>query len=281
MILVLGGGWTGSRICLRDPSRFITTTRNADRLAELSSLGIKAVNFDLLKEKTWPNLPPKSDVEATICTFEILSSQLPQLERLFEEHIPMNWPIICFGTSSCFQSKGYMSVVDETAPLTSVTGASLADRVNGEEWILAKGATVLHISGIVGDSDASDCGCGPPRTIKSFLSRGFIKNGLRLINFIHINDIYKITLFMIDQLQENEAVKPKIKGQRILTSCGAFRVQEWVKALNMDPLPEIIPPDDTMKTSKILSTAKLHSILPKDYKWTLPVAGVEPVSRGL
>ena len=155
MILVLGSGWTGTRLCLRDPRRFITTTRTLEKLSKLTARGINAVQFDLQREETWSNLPPKSDIEATIFTFEILATCLPDLKRLLDRHIPTNQPILCLGTTSCFEAESHESIVSETAPLTgrSTFGTSLADRVKGEEWILSKGATVLHLSGIAGGED--------------------------------------------------------------------------------------------------------------------------------
>ena len=124
---------------------------------------------------------------------------------------------------------------------------------------------------------------GPSRSIKSFLSAGYIQNGLRLMNCIHINDICKIILTLIEKIKEQDGTENsnRIREQRIIASCGAFRVQDWTRALNMDPLPEIPPPDISFKRSKILSIAKLIALLPEDYEWTLPIPGVEPVSRGL
>ena len=293
--LVLGGGWTGRRICLRDPTRFVTTTRTQEKLSELTSLGINAVQFDLMDDTTWSNLPDKSDVEATIFTFEILSTQLALFVRLWKNHIASDKPVLCFGTSSCFQGGGdHMSVINESLPLTGkgVTGASLEDRVKGEEWMLKNGATILHLTGTVGDEESDGkFGKSTPRTIRSFISKGYIRNGLRLVNVIHINDIYKIALVSIERLrlehQQNtqdvstkDGLEVHARGERILASCGAFRVRDWVEALKFDPLPEILPPDVTMQRSKIVSIAKLSAFLPADYKWTLPLA-VEPVSRGL
>lgn len=283
MILVLGGGWTGTRFCLRDPSRFITTTRTLEKLSKLKAMGINAIQFDLQREETWSNLPPKSNIEATIFTFEILATCIPNLKRLLDKHLPVYQPILCLGTSSCFEAENHESIVNETAPLTgkSVTGTSLADRVEGEEWILAKGAIVLHLSGIVGGESSS--GYGPSRTLKTFLSMGYIQNGLSLINCIHMNDIYKITQILIKKIKEYSSMEDSnhIHGQRIIASCGAFRAQDLTRALNIDLLPEIPPPDISFKRSKILSIAKLVTLLPEDYEWTLPVPGVEPVSRGL
>lgn len=295
VILVLGGGWVGSRICLRDRSRFITTTRSVQKLSELSAMGINAVQFDLQKEETWSNLPPKSDVEATIFTFNILATHVHELERLWEKHISTHRPVLCFGTTSIFyrSDDDFESIVNESAPLTGkswFTGAPLTDRVNGEEWILGKGATILHLSGITGDeeneSGGNSAGYGPPRNVRHYILMGYVQNGLKLVNAIHVNDIYNIALICIEKIKEYSSKEydggpEPVRGQRIITSCGAFRVRDWTQALSLDQLPEIPPPHDTMKRSTILSTAKLHSFLPADYEWTLPVAGVEPVSRGL
>ena len=129
--LVLGGGWTGRRICLRDPVRFVTTTRTQEKLSELTSLGINAVQFDLMDDTTWSNLPDKSEVEATIFTFEILSTQLALFERLWKNHIANDQPVPCFGTCSCFQGGGdHESVINESLPLTG-------KGVTGRRWKIA------------------------------------------------------------------------------------------------------------------------------------------------
>ena len=243
-------------------------------------MGINAVKFDLHCEDTWSNLPPKSNVEATIFTFEILATELDQLKRLWETCIATDRPVLCLSTSSVFQAGDFESIVNESAPLTglSVTG----NRVKAEEWVLANGATVLHLSGIVGDEEEKMV--GPSRSIKSFLTKGYFKNGLKAVNLVHVNDIYKISMIVIEKLQQcsiKQDVPSSIRGQRILVSCGAFRIKDFTEALKMDSLPEIPPPDSTMKGSKIISIEKLLTFLPVDYEWTLPVAGVEPVSRGL
>lgn len=284
MILVLGAGWTGVRFCLRNPSRCVITTRSKEKLSELSAVGVNAVHFDLLKEETWGNLPPKSEVEATVITFALSATQQSQMERLWEACIATAKPVFCLGTSSCFHVGNHATVVKESAPLTGkgVTGAPLTDRVKGEDWALSKGATILHLSGITGEEEndtEKSKWYGISWSIKTSLSMRKFQNGFKLINFIHINDICKIILVLIEKHRENGS--DGISGERILTSCGAFRLRDLVKALNMDPLPEIPPPDSTMNGSKIVAITKLLSLLPADYEWTLPVEGVEPVSRGL
>ena len=55
------------------------------------------------------------------------------------------------------------------------------------------------------------------------------------------------------------------RGERILASCGAFKVRDWVKALKLDPMPEMLPPVVITQQSKITSIAKLSAFLPADY----------------
>ena len=218
-------------------------------------------------------------MSATVITFALTSSQLPSLKKVLTEHVAADKPILCLGTTSAFQVGDHESVVDETTPMTgiSITGASLADRTEAENWMLSKGATVLHLSGIVGDKEESDASYGEPCSVGSFFQKGYARNGLKLINLIHVKDILNV----INLFLEDDGQAKAIKGERIILSCGAFRLQDLAKGLGVDPLPENPPPDETMKGSKIISIAKLCSLLPADYEWTLPVPGVEPASRGI
>jgi len=291
MILVLDNGWIGPWLCLRDTASFITTSCSVEKLSELSALGIKVVHFDLYNEETWSNLPHQSEIDAAVITLEtVLGVRLPQLNRLWETHLASK-PVICFSSFSSFQSR---PIVDETTPLTcgSDKAGTGTDRVKGEELILSKGGTILHLSRIVvdGENNATDprtdqsCTAtyGPPQTIKSWLSKEYFKNGLMLLNCIHINDIYKIANTLIEKIKKDSDCAEHVRGQRILTSCGSFRVQDLARALNMELLPETIPSTHSaMENSTILCISKLLALLPEDYEWALPVPGVEPVSRGL
>ncbi len=53
---------------------------------------------------------------------------------------------------------------------TSFTGASLADRVDGENWMLSRGAAILHLSGIVGD-EKEDIAYRGSRSVRSFYEK--------------------------------------------------------------------------------------------------------------
>ena len=272
--LVLGGGWVGARYCLLNPSACIATTRSEDKFSVLKSLGIEAVEFDLAREETWSNLPPKDEVSATIITFPLLKSQVPHWDKLLAGHIAVDKPLVCLGTSSVFQVGDHESVVNENTPLIDTAGSLLADRSEGEKWVLSKGAAVLHLSGIVGDHDEGTNVCGTPRSIRAFFQNGWITSGLRLMNLVHVKDICKIVALIIGKFAE-------IRAERLIVSCGAFRCQDFAKSLGLAALPEILPPDESTNKTKILSTSKLCSLLPAEYEWTLPVPGVEPVSRGL
>ena len=275
--LVLGGGWVGARYCLLNPSACIATTRSEDKLSVLKSLGIEAVEFDLAREETWSNLPPKDEVSATTITFPLSKSQVPHWDKLLAGHIAVDKPLVCLGTTSVFQVGDHESVVNENTALIDTAGSLLADRSEGEKWVLSKGAAVLHLSGIVGDHDEGTNVYGTPRSIHLVFQPGRIhifRNGLQLMNVVHVKDICKIVALIIDKFAD-------VRGERLVVSCGAFRGKDLAKGLSLAALPDILPPDESMKGSKILSTAKLCSLLPAEYEWTLPVPGVEPVSRGL
>lgn len=266
----------GARLCLQNPSAGIITTRSRENLMQLNSLGLEAVEFDLAREDTWNNLPSRESVSSTVITFPLSRSQIPSLQKLLEEYVNVDRPILCLGTTSAFQVDDYTSVVSEKTPLTglSITGKSLEDRTGGENWILSRGASVLHLSGIVGD-EKERVSYGKPRFIGPFVQG--CNNGYKLVNVIHVTDICKILSFFLEKSCRAES----IKGERLIVSSGAYRYQDLAKGLGLDPLPEIIPTQETMKNSKIISVAKLCSMLPADYKWTLPVEGVEPISMGL
>ena len=76
----------------------------------------------------------------------------------------------------------------------------------------------------------------------------------------------------------------KWEKQRIIVNSGAYRYGDLKRELGLEPpLPETVPIEDldAFKSSKILSIEKLLGYIGKDYKFTLPVAGAEPVSKGL
>ena len=91
------------------------------------------------------------------------------------------------------------------------------------------------------------------------------------MNVVHVKDICKVVALIIGKFAD-------VRGERLIVSGGAFRGIDLAKGLGLAALPDILPPDESMKG---LSTAKLCSLLPGDYEWTLPVPGVDPVSRGL
>ena len=89
-----------------------------------------------------------------------------------------------------------------------VTGKPLTNRIKGEEYVLTHNATVLCISGICGNetetfntsegssnnynADNTEINelmskvLGNPRCVKTFIDRGYFRNGLKNINLIHV-----------------------------------------------------------------------------------------------
>lgn len=66
-------------------------------------------------------------------------------------------------------------------------------------------------------------------------------------------------------------------GKRTNLNCGAFLNRDWCKALGVTPLGEDTS-EKALAGNKFVSRAKIDSILPDSYKWTMPVKGVPPQS---
>ena len=67
----------------------------------LVAKGLRAVRFDLNDTKTFANLPPASELRATVVTFALSHAQLAALQTLFANHIGAA-PVLCYGTSGVF-----------------------------------------------------------------------------------------------------------------------------------------------------------------------------------
>ena len=114
---------------------------------------------------------------------------------------------------------------------------------------------------------------GGDRSIKKFFEMGYCKNGLKVMNVIHVNDICKILEVVISKAGKEEA--SQVMGQRFILTCGAFLIRDWAKALGKNDVGEDSS-ENALVQNKFCSRAKIASLLPSDYEWTLPLAGVQP-----
>lgn len=284
-VLVLGGGWVGTRLCasLNTTWRMVATARTTEKVAEYQSLGIDAVHFELRDSSTWHNLPPADEVVATIVTFALNVSDIDAYTRLWSTTLNHTRPIFCLGTSSSFAvDKERVGVVNETSPVTGSggRGKSLSARTNGEAWAMEQGAVVLHLSGLCGDKIESVSaglarGYGDPRFVGDFARKGYLRNGLKLINLVHINDISCIVKHFI---QAWRSLRGRVAATRVLISSGAYASQDIVTAEGgLEPLPEKPFPDPSIVGSKIVSNALLHTLMPPGFSFQPAMPGIVPV----
>ena len=300
-IVVLGGGWVGTRFALLHKPQFnkiIVTSRNDEKVNEQSKCGFNSIKFDIEDEITWKNIPISSNNDISyIITFALDEKFIEIYNKLWVKLNLKEKNVFCLSTTSVYGYKNQHSILTESSPLTGlgVTGKPLTNRIKGEEFVLNNNATILHISGICGDevenfdtntattannnNELLNKVIGSPRCVKTFIDRGYFKNGLKNINLIHVNDICNIITILLSKIYQNTI---SINNHRINLSCGAFRIQDFVKALDKSLLPEVVEPIDiNFKGNKIVSIEKLLNLIGYKYQWTLPITGVEPTSRGI
>ena len=284
-VLVLGGGWTGTRLCARLPRilgeglRMVTTARTAEKVEACERLGFHTVRFELCDKETWLNLPPPAEVILTIITFALDGSSVEAYGDLWSNKLNQDAPVFCLGTSSAFGADKELNpaeptVVSETSPLTGlgVRGNSLSARSEGESWALARGAAVLHLSDCARRKRGRRAGHGAPRFVGEFARKDY-RNGLKLINLIHIADIALIISFLYEKWTELQGA---LRGRRLLVTSGAYLSQDLVRLCGLDPIPEKPFPDPSMAGSKFVRNSQLCNLMPDGFAFTPPMPGLQP-----
>lgn len=159
---ILGAGYTGAALLRRFPRAAATHRAARDG----------AFAFTLEDEASWRN-PPLAG-RHVVWTFP--AAPLPLVQAFHEACLRDAANLIVFGSTS-----GYLLEDDAGIPLLDEDAALdlRLPRVQGEEWLRARGATVLRLAGIF----------GPGREPADWLRRGLIRDGARLVNLIQVEDI--------------------------------------------------------------------------------------------
>lgn len=274
--LLLGGGWVASRYAKKMASSehpVIITCRTAEKseaaivdLRESKTLEDSAnvIEFDLNRQETWKNLP--SNLSSIFITWALESSQMQLLMDLLASYTSdskFDVPVICLGTTSIYDVPAGEPTLDENSILKA-EGTPLRDRADSEARILSLGGAVLHLSGL----------CGDDRLLKPFFEKGWVRNGIDLVNLIPIDAVVKVMLAFTDVNRYKEII-----GKRINVSAGAFRYSDIAEGLSVQCPESKSPPSPT---SKIINTLRLKEVLGEDFvnAFTLPVENIKPVSRG-
>jgi hypothetical protein len=181
-LTILGAGYVGQALLRRFPSA-AATRRTA------AAPGIH--RFDLDQPATWGN-PPLAG-HTVVWTFP--AAPLAAVQAFHERHLAQVAGLIVLGSTSAYLVAE--TVAQSVATVTEESPLDMTQpRVQGEEWLRRQGATVLQLAGIF----------GPGREPVGWLKRGLIKDGAKLVNLIHVDDIVVVIAHLLAHPRPGERI---------------------------------------------------------------------------
>lgn len=166
-ILILGSGYTGSRLAhrLREQGHNVTETARSrpDQL-----------RFDMGLRETWKNIPKVDE------TYWLFPAKPPDLVKEFLDlERACLGRILVLGTTSAYQNR----IADELITEDSLLEESDL-RVSGERLIQNEGGICMRAAGIY----------GPSRNPLRWLRDGRIQNFSKFVNLIHVDDLVSLLI---------------------------------------------------------------------------------------
>ncbi|KAJ1636555.1 hypothetical protein T492DRAFT_958645 [Pavlovales sp. CCMP2436] len=272
-VVILGGGWVGSRVAnhLADDGADVTVT-SRDRAdaaakqayyqpAELSEQ-VARQRFELECRESWSNLPPIDNTCDVIVTFPFADAKAAV--DFYGSYLSRARSVLVCSSTSVYEVQLPNQRVTEETPLRSDTA-----RGHAEEELRLRGATLLSLGGIFGDVseqallpfDAAQrtvCSClamhtapGRPKT-----SAG------KLINLVHIDDIVAAM---------SACLRVPQPGSRInLVSC-TLALRELALECGLAGSASIDYELPTDVSSKLICNAKLAQLLPPGHRFRSPM----------
>jgi hypothetical protein len=180
-LTILGAGYVGQALLRRYPAAVATRRRATASMPA----------FDLHDSSTWDT--PSLAQRAIVWTFP--AEPVARVQSFYETHLKKAAGLIVLGSTSAY-------LMQETAgsPIATVTEQAPLDltqpRVQGEEWLRRQGATVLQLAGIF----------GPGRDPADWLRKGLIRDGARLVNLIHVDDIVAVIAHLLAHPMPGERI---------------------------------------------------------------------------
>ena len=216
--LILGQGFVGSHFKKAQPQALC-----ADRIE-----GQAEFFFDFENEKTWDKLP---EAESILITFKIENLELCQ--KFYRSILAKASKVFILATAKCYQVAIPDGLVNEESRLHD------SPRNRCEEWLRLQGCTILPL-GLIH---------GAERSIEKWLRERRIKNGRKMVNLIHIDQLIET----LHQLMH----KDDLQGQRINIVEGSGLTWQSIAQQYQIELPE----QEVGTESKIVGHAKLRKIL--------------------
>ncbi|MGE0373402.1 MAG: hypothetical protein AB7Q01_16195 [Gammaproteobacteria bacterium] len=240
-LTILGAGYVGRALL----QRFLAADTTRRRAVPQSRTYV----FNLQDPATWGN-PPLAG-RTVVWTFP--AEPLTLVQAFFAAHLRDVAGLIVLGSTSA-----YRAVDAAGSPASTVTEQTPLDlaqpRVQGEEWLRERGATVLQLAGIF----------GPGRDPVGWLQRGLIKDGAKLVNLIHVDDIVAVIAHVL--------VQP-LPGARINVGNGEpLPWRELAARFRADgrlPADFVLPETGPQEFGKRIDNRLLCSLLP-DHRFLRP-----------
>jgi len=237
-LLVLGAGFVGKCLSeLQDQYEIISTRRKPAK---------GEIEFDITNRDTWSNLP-SVDEENVVITFNLGMFDQKLLDTFWNEVLVRARRVLVYSTTGIYiLNKDPEQVVSEKSELgggiSKHSGVNMEDRVRNEQMYRERGAIILPLSGIFGRT----------RPISKYFK--YIKNGDKLVNWIHVDDIVNITGRMI---QANE-----LPFSMVSVTSGHYIWKDLAEAHD-----ESLPSTGADPESKIVDNSLLIEFLGEDYKF--------------
>lgn len=232
-LTILGAGYVGEALLRRFPAADAThQTPHSDPRRHL---------FRLDDASTWQN-PPVAE-RIVIWTFP--AQPLEHVKAFYDSCLKEAAGLIVLGSTSA-----YALPPEETQPVTTVDEDTPLDmtrpRVQGEEWLRTQGATTLQLAGIF----------GPNRDPAGWLLRNRIKDGAKIVNLIHVDDIVALIAHLVDHPQPGKRLNVA-NGEPVVWRDLVARFQEEGRV----PADLTLPESTSGKHGKCVDTNRLQSLL--------------------
>lgn len=203
--------------------------------------------FRLDDPETWSH--PPLDGRAVVWTFP--ARPIERVQQFHRAALQATSNLIVLGSTSAYRVP---SAEAQEAGIVTVSESSPLDmdqpRVVGEEWLRERGATILQLAGIV----------GPGREPEAWLRAGRIKDGGKLVNLIHVEDIVSVIAHLL--------VHP-VPGQRINVGNGepvAWRAfAASLKRQGRLPMDHVLANSASPLHGKRVEVRRLRALLPEHH----------------
>ncbi len=240
-VTILGAGYVGAALLKAIPGAVATRRRRGpDR---------SLIRFDLADRETWQQVPVRD--RTVVITFPAEPCEL--IQAFHAEVLSQAAGIIALGSTSAYRlppEAGEAVVdVDEDSPLDLTR-----ERVRGEEWLRGAGATILQLAGIF----------GPDRDPADWLNRGRIRDGAKIVNLIHVDDIVAAILALVQRPMPGQRISA-VNGEPIAWRDLRSRLVAAGRADARRPLADSIPGEH----GKRVLNLRLRALMP-EHQFQLP-----------